>query len=162
MGMTATKRSYIASNLKNHWPEPREIERFFLPPPHNEWFRHTSNDSGGFSAEGVNGTEHFAIKDDRRIDIEFQIWIRPEHGVMLIWSKWGGGFEEMFTSKGDMSRLREYITTAHGDDMPLAFFIPFEDAWKAVKEFLETDGKLPKSIEWVENSTLPRDTFPPP
>jgi hypothetical protein len=33
---------------------------------------------------------------------------------------------------------------------------------KAVKEFLETDGELPKSIEWVANADLPRNTFPDP
>ena len=31
-----------------------------------------------------------------------------------------------------------------------------------VKEFMETDGQLPKSIEWVANSDLPPNTFPNP
>ena len=35
-------------------------------------------------------------------------------------------------------------------------------AWKAVKEFLENEGALPKSIEWIANSDLPPNTFPEP
>jgi hypothetical protein len=35
-------------------------------------------------------------------------------------------------------------------------------AWKAVKEFLESDGKLPTSIGWIANGDLPANTFPEP
>src|SRR5215813_11001499 len=31
---------------------------------------------------------------------------------------------------------------------------------EAVKEFMETDGKLPNSIKWIANRHLPRGTFP--
>nr|WP_292612931.1 Imm1 family immunity protein [Nitrobacter sp. 62-13] len=40
--------------------------------------------------------------------------------------------------------------------------MPFPVAWKAVKEFIETDGELPTSIEWVANSDLSPETFPDP
>jgi hypothetical protein len=43
--------------------------------------------------------------------------------------------------------------------MPVGLFISFEQAWRAVKEFLETDGALPKSIAWIANQDLPPDTF---
>jgi hypothetical protein len=33
---------------------------------------------------------------------------------------------------------------------------------KAVKEFIETGGALPTSIEWIANSDLPENTFPDP
>jgi hypothetical protein len=33
---------------------------------------------------------------------------------------------------------------------------------EAVKEFIETDGALPKSIEWIANRDLPPNTFPEP
>jgi hypothetical protein len=39
---------------------------------------------------------------------------------------------------------------------------PFKSAWLAVKEFIETDGQLPKSIEWIANKELPVGTFPDP
>jgi hypothetical protein len=32
----------------------------------------------------------------------------------------------------------------------------------AVKEFIETDGGLPSSIEWIANNDLPPNTFPLP
>ena len=32
----------------------------------------------------------------------------------------------------------------------------------ALKEFIETDGALPKSIEWIANKDLPPGTFPDP
>ena len=46
--------------------------------------------------------------------------------------------------------------------MPIGLYIPFENAWKAVKEYIVTDGELPKSIEWIANQDLPADTFPDP
>ena len=33
---------------------------------------------------------------------------------------------------------------------------------KTVKEFIENDGALPRSIEWIANRDLPSDTFPEP
>ena len=30
----------------------------------------------------------------------------------------------------------------------------------AVQEFMETNGQLPKSIEWVKDTELPEGTFP--
>jgi hypothetical protein len=155
------KSTYFASRRSKGWPEPKDLEPYFLAPPGREWFFHVNNDSGGFTAEGVDGTDHLEANRGR-IDIRLDMWGDREHGVMLIWSKWGGGHKQMYTSKGDMSRLRDYVRTMHGDDMPISFYIPFAEAWKAVKEFIEADGALPKSIEWVENRTLPGDTFPEP
>ena len=40
--------------------------------------------------------------------------------------------------------------------------MPFPNAWKAVKEFIETDGELPKSIEWIASSDLPPEAYPDP
>ncbi len=50
----------------------------------------------------------------------------------------------------------------HGTPLPVGLFIPYATAWKAVKEFIETDGKLPKNIEWIANRDLPENTFPDP
>ena len=46
------------------------------------------------------------------------------------------------------------------DDAMVVFSEAIEKAWQAVKEFLETDGALPTSVEWVANRDLPSDTFP--
>lgn len=155
------KETYFASRLREGWPDPKDLEPYFLAPPGKEWFFETRNDSASLAVEGVDGTDHMKANKGR-IDISLLMWASRKHGVMLIWSKWGGGHKQMFTSKGDMSRLKECVRTMHGDDMPVALFIPFAEAWKAVKEFIETEGQLPRSIAWVENRTLPSDTFPPP
>jgi hypothetical protein len=61
-----------------------------------------------------------------------------------------------------LTRLREWVRSLHDTPLPVGLFIPFEQAWKAVKEFIETDGQLPKSIEWIANRDLPPNTFPDP
>jgi hypothetical protein len=33
---------------------------------------------------------------------------------------------------------------------------------EAVKEFIETDGELPKSIEWIADPDIPPGAFPDP
>jgi Immunity protein Imm1 len=54
------------------------------------------------------------------------------------------------------------VRNPHNDPLPVGLFIPFKTAWLAVKEFIETDGALPKSIEWIANKDLPPGTFPDP
>jgi hypothetical protein len=68
----------------------------------------------------------------------------------------------MFSSKGDLRRLRELVRSTHDTPLPVGLFIPFEQAWKAVKEFIETDGTLPQSIDWIANRDPPPSTFPDP
>ena len=97
-----------------------------------------------------------------RVDIRLEMWGNPKLGVLLIYSKLGRPDGFAFTSKGDFSRQGLYTQTLHGDPMPAWLYIPFEEAWKAVKEFIETDGALPKSIEWISNKDLTPDTFPDP
>jgi Immunity protein Imm1 len=108
---------------------------------------------------GADGTEHLGDSHDR-IDIILQMWGDPDLGVLLVWTKWGGGHQQAYTSKGDLTRLHEYTRTLHDDPLPIGLFISFEQAWRAVKEFLETDGALPKSIAWIASQDLPPDTFP--
>ena len=155
------KHAYFDSRPREGWPRLEELRPYFLAPKGQRWFYKSGNDSAGFDAEGVDGTEHLE-RGKGRIDVSLGMWGHPEHGVLLIWSKWGGGNKQNYTSKGDMARLHELVRTLHNDPMPVGLYIPFREAWKAVKEFIETDGELPKSIEWVRNSDLPPNTFPPP
>lgn len=155
------KYSYFASNLREGWPRAEELERYFLAPPGQEWFFETRNDSAGFAAEGVEGTEESPRQPDR-IDVKLSLWGHPDLGVLLVYSKWGGGYENTYSSRGDVSRLQEWVRSFHGDPLPVGLFVPFATAWKAVKEFIETDGALPESIAWVSNRELPPGTFPDP
>jgi len=155
------KTTYFASRRSQGWPSPRELEPYFLAPAGQQWFFETRNDSAALRAQGVDGTEHLE-ENKGRIDVDLDMWGHPELGVLLIYSKWGGGLKETFTSKGDLSRLREWVRSTHDTPLPVGLFIPYALAWRAVKEFIETDGKLPKSIEWIANRDLPPDTFPDP
>lgn len=155
------KRTHFALLPGKGWPNPKDLEPYFLAPPGKEWFFHLKNDNAGLSLEGVDGTEHLPAGKGR-IDINLEMWGNRDHGVMLIWSRRGDGQFLDFASKGDMRRLNEHVRTMHGDRMPVGLYIPFATAWKAVKEFIETEGRLPGSMAWVANEDLPPGTFPEP
>ncbi|MGC2778515.1 MAG: Imm1 family immunity protein [Bradyrhizobium sp.] len=155
------KSAYFASRPSAGWPHPKDLERYFLAPPGQRWFFETENESGSLTAEGVDGTEHLEANKGR-IDINLMMWGNLRHGVLLMYEKWGGSVRETYTSKGDLSRLRELVRGLHDTPLPVGLFVPFDIAWKAVKEFIETDGELPKSIAWIANRDLPPGTFPDP
>jgi hypothetical protein len=155
------KETYFDRFDRHGWPAPQQLERFFLGPPEQCWSYDGGNDNWGFDAEGVEGTEHLDVKNGR-VDIRLDMYGHPKFGVLLIWSKWGGKYKETYSSKGDLSRLREWVRTLQQDLRPVGLFIPFDQAWKAVKEFIENDGALPKSIDWIANRDLPLGTFPEP
>lgn len=144
-----------------YWPTPRQIEPYFFAQPGKEWFQNPRNDGAILMEQGAYGTVHLPLGDGR-ININLQIWGKPELGVLLVYSRLGGGHGDVFSSNGDMTRIREWVRSTHGDPLPIGLFIPFAPAYQAVKEFIETDGELPKSIEWIANKDLPPNTFPEP
>jgi hypothetical protein len=155
------KSAYFASQLYDRWPRLDELRPYFLAPAGREWFDTGGNDTAGLTAEGVDGTAHLE-QGKGRIDIDLEMWGKPDLGVLLVYSKWGGGHEEAYSSAGDLNRLQEIVRGLHGTKLPAGLFIPFEAAWRAVEEFIETDGQLPRSIDWIANKDLPPNTFPPP
>jgi hypothetical protein len=50
----------------------------------------------------------------------------------------------MYSSKRDLRRLREWVRSTHDTLLPIGLFVPFEVAWLAVKEFIET-ASLPRA-----------------
>ncbi len=156
------KDAYFHTFFGPGWPSLDFLRPYFLSPPApHGWFHDSGNDSAGFDLLGVDGTEHLE-QGKGRIDIRLDMWGSPKHGVLLIYTKSGGGHREAYASKGDLSRLKEWVRTLHDDPMPVGLYIPFAKAWLSVKEFIETEGQLPKTIEWVRNSELPEGTFPDP
>lgn len=143
------------------WPSLAELEPYFLPPPGREpWFCAGGNDSGGIGLEGIDGTEHLRPGRGRR-DIRLSMWGNPDLGVLLQYARYGGNEPRQdWFSKGDMSRIREWVRSLHFDPLPVGLFIPFPEAWKAVQEFMATEGQLPKSIDWIKADDLPANTFP--
>ena len=161
-GTPMKKDIYFDNYFGPGWPEIRELEPYFLAPKGKEWFYTGGNDSGGISLEGLDGTEHLPLGRGRK-DIELAMWGNPEHGVLLQYSRIGGGVPRQdWFSRGDTTRLREWVRTLHNDPMPVGLYIPFAEAWKAVKEFMETEGQLPTSIAWIMGDDLPEGTFPDP
>jgi hypothetical protein len=156
------KHSYFNSTNFEGWPNPAEVAPFFLGPS-PRWFTTGGNDGGMFTAEGVDGSAHLP-KFAGRIDLYLRMDGFPDRGVMLMYHKFGigTGIGEARFSKGDQSLLRQHVRTLYGSFVPLGLIIPFEQAFPAVKEFLENDGRLPKSIAWVHSNDLPEGTFPLP
>jgi hypothetical protein len=155
------KTTYFASDWRDGWPAPDELRPYFFALPGQQWFDTDGNDSASLTAEGVGGTEHLP-SGGGRVDVCLMMYGNPKLGVFLWYSKRGGGHYDVYNSKGDLSRLSEYTRTLHDDPVPIGLYIPFEKAFAAVKEFIETDGALPQCIEWIADRDLPADAFPPP
>jgi hypothetical protein len=154
------KEAYFHKFKGPGWPSPSELKPYFLTRSGQRWARQLRNDCWGLSAEGLEETEHLSLESGR-IDLDLTLLGDPRHGVLLHYRKYGG-VKESYYSQGDLTRLREWVWTLHGDVMPIGLYLPFETAWVAVKEFIETDGQLPKSIAWIAGNDLPEDAFPDP
>jgi hypothetical protein len=155
------KSSYFDSREMEGWPEVKTLRPYFFAPPGQEWFHTGGNDGASINAEGIDGTDDL-LANRGRIDLQLLMWGIPKLGILLIYTKWGGGHRDTYSSKGDLRRISEKVRNLHNTPLPLGLFIPFKTAWLAVKEFIETDGQLPKSIEWIANKDLPPGTFPDP
>jgi Immunity protein Imm1 len=156
------KRAYFDDYWGGGWPSLGKLKPYFQSLPNGRgWFHDTGNDGGSLTLQGVDGTEHLEFGRGR-VDINLLLWGNPDLGVLLIYEKIGGGHPDGFCSKGDVSRIREWVRSTHDTPLPVGLFVPFAVAWKAVKEFIESEGQLPKSIEWIKGSDLPPGTFPDP
>ena len=142
------------------WPEPRQIERYFIAS-NSEGSPNTGRkDSWSLHAEGLYGTSHLTPKTGR-VDVHLYMVRNFQHGVMFAYSKWDGRTKtgEGFSSKGDLTRLREWVPVHQGGRVPVGLFVPFPDAWSAIREFLSSGGERPTSIEWIDDGELPADSF---
>ena len=139
------------------WPETSYLKPFFTSPTGQEWFYEWGNDSAALWLFGDD--EERWPPGSHPEDVILNMTGNPEHGVTLEYRK-GGGVSYM--SKGDQSRLLAHVDSLHGTPMSIGLFVPFRTAWHAVQEFMETNGQLPKSIEWVKDTELPEGTFPDP
>jgi hypothetical protein len=156
------KTIYFDRFRGDQWPPPNLLEPFFLAPKGQEWSYRGGNDSWGLEVQGLLGTDHLPPID--RVNVTLSMFGNPDLGALLLYDKWDGRIRRhhMFSSKGDLSRIRELVRSLHGTPLPVGLFVPFRVAWEAVKEFMETNGELPTSIGWVENQDLPPQTFPDP
>jgi hypothetical protein len=156
------KNTYFDSFPQTGWPSIRELQPFFLAPRGKEWSFEGGNDSWGLDAQGLDGTEHLPRAEG--VHVHLYMIGNPDHGVHLVYDKWDGRTKSRyrFNSEGDLGRLYEYVESLHETRYPIGLFVSFAAAWNAVKEFVETDGELPKSIKWIADKDLPPDVFPDP
>src|SRR5262245_29575633 len=117
------KRTHFRSYYGSGWPDEKWLERYFLTPEGRHEFFSSVNDSWGLKADGVDGTDHLQHLKGR-VDVDLTIQGHPDMGVLLFYHKTGAG-RVAFYSKGDLSRLHEWVTTAHDDRMPVGLFVPF-------------------------------------
>jgi hypothetical protein len=153
----AMKRDiYFGAFQHGRWPDPRELERYFIETEGGGWPTDGGNDDWGFTIDGLYGTAHLPNERDRVV-VDLSMIGFPGLGVRLIYAKWDGRTQRRddYASKGDLRRLNETVYAAQDTPVCVGTVIPFAEAYRAVKEFMETDGELPKCIEWISVDELP-------
>jgi hypothetical protein len=153
------KRANIHGVVGPGWPTPRELEPDFFRARERPSSFAANDDCMALNIEGADGTAHLK-EGEGRIDIQLTMLCHPFRGALLHYWKFGGGHAEMFYSQGDLRRLQEWVQTRDGELMPVGLFLPFETAWQAVKEYIDTDGALPRSIVWFPGEAVPPYAFP--
>jgi hypothetical protein len=153
------KDTYFRPYTGEGWPDVRWLEPFFLTAAGRKQ-AFGNQQSWGLKLYGIDGTERLERYKDR-IDINLTIQGDLNHGILLWYNKSGGGQWEAKYSKGDLRKWRQWVEMPQGDQMSVALFVPFETAWKAVKEFIERDAALPQGIEWISDNDLPEYAFRP-
>jgi Immunity protein Imm1 len=144
------------------WPDQKWLEPYFLTSAGRQKAFGKGNNHWGVTAKGVDGTEHLPF--DKRIDIDLHIVGKPDLGVLLLYERVSAadGYSYSYYSVGDTKMFRTLVKAKQGSRMPMGLFIPFEQALKAIVEFTQTNGALPKCIEWIAAADLPEGSFPEP
>jgi hypothetical protein len=98
------------------------------------------------------------------VNVDLRMMGSLEHGVTLDFARWHGRIRRLdrYCSDGDLRRLGQFMYSLQGHPYSLGLFIPFEEAFKAVKEFIESDGELPTCIGWISGKDLLPERFPVP
>jgi len=163
------KRVHVVQFKGPFWPLPDQLAPFFLTINGQQRTYSRGNDNWGLSISGLYGTEAWPTyvqdpehADSTQVEAHLSLWAHPKLGVLIMYERYGGGLSDTYFTFSDLSRLNQWVETRHGDLRPVGLFIPFRDAWPAVKEFMDTEGELPKCINWVSADDLPAGTFPDP
>lgn len=152
----------------NAWPAPGGLAPLFLEHSRQCDLWSGGNDNWGLSIAGLDGTAHLPPKAvlgrgrDTQIEARLSIWANPNHGALVYYQKISGKISIHRFSLGNMTRIKEWVRTTHDDLRPIGLYVPLETAWPAVKQFMETDGRLPTLIDWIKPEELPIGTFPDP
>ena len=112
------KEIYFGPFHLRDWPTVDELAPYFLTPDGIEHWYKSGNDNWGINAYGLYGTGGLPEHKRRgtnvpgtEVDAKILMYGDPEFGALLYYRKWGGGYEENYCSRGDLSRPREWIRT---------------------------------------------------
>jgi hypothetical protein len=153
------KSTYFDTYIGPGWPDANWLAPYFLTDTGRRAAFDEDTDRA-LRIDGLEGTSQLP-QFNGRVDLVLTIIGNVDHGVLLCHQKWGPNGIGHY-SIADRRRLHEWLETKHGDLKPIGLFIPFESAWRAVKEFVETDGMLPKSVPWIAVPDIPPGAFPGP
>ena len=142
------------------WPDEKWLEPFFLTSAGRREVFGVRNNGWGLRARGVDGTEDLPF--DKEINITLHIIGKPDLGVLLLYDRMSATDGYSYYSVGNPKLFRTLVMATQVSRMPMGLFIPFEQAFEAVNEFIQTDGARPKCIEWIAPSDLPEGSFPEP
>jgi hypothetical protein len=142
------------------WPDEKWLAPYFLTPAGRHQVFGIRNNGWGLRARGVDGTEDLPF--DKEINITLHIIGKPDLGVLLVYDRMSATDGYSYYSVGDPKMFRTLVKATQVSRMPMGLFIPFEQALKAVVEFIQTNGARPKCIEWIAPSELPEGSFPEP
>lgn len=147
----------------NGWPDISVVEQGLSDPEKLARLFAKGRDGACFSIEWIYDKTNSAPQSEL-VGATLYMHMNPDHGIKLQYSKWDGriGEKKTYHSKGDLVRLKQFVRSFHRTPLSIGLFVPFEMGRKAVKEFLETDGALPRSIDWVSDDELPSEVFPLP
>lgn len=92
------KHAYFHTYRGSGWPSQDFLKPYFRKPEQDfGWFPDSGNDSGGLDLIGVDGTDRLP-RFEGRIDVKLDMWGDPDLGVLLHYSKRGGGYRDEFFS----------------------------------------------------------------
>ena len=140
------------------WPTIEWLEPHFRAPPGGVSPLQAHKRGGRFEIKDNEGAQF----NNRPVDITLILIADPKYGLLLDFRRSIGEEREFFVSKGNLQRRLEWVQTPQGTPLSIGLFVPIENGWAAVKQFIESKGALPTAIEWMAAADLPSDTFPLP
>ncbi|HET7805327.1 MAG TPA: Imm1 family immunity protein [Pseudolabrys sp.] len=157
------KEASFDDHWGNGWPDITIVDQCLTDPEKLAQLFAKGRDGGCFSIEWIydedNSVPQFGV-----VGAILYMHMNPDHGIKLQYSGWDRciGERKTYHSKGDLTKLKQFVRSFHRTPLSIGLFVPFETGRRAVKEFLETDGELPRSVDWILDDDLTPDVFPLP
>jgi hypothetical protein len=157
------KEAAFDDHWGNGWPDISVVEKGLADPEKLGQLFAKGRDGACFSIEWIYD-QHDSMPQTGLVGAILYMHLNPDHGIKLQYLGWDRrtGKRETYHSKGDLARLKQFVRSFHRTPLSIGLFVPFKIGCKAVKEFLQTDGKLPQSVEWISDDDLPSEVFPLP